>query len=94
MNFITEIDSVLIKLLDIGNQRLIQQILLQLNQLVVVAKDGNIASKDPLKVACAFNPKLLEALAAYFNCCTAHSCLAFGFPCTFAKKHQISHHAG
>jgi hypothetical protein len=32
-----------------------------------VAKDGNIASKDPLKVACAFNPKLLRGFSSVFS---------------------------
>src|SRR5690606_41398103 len=30
-------------------------------------------SNETLKVVCAFNPRFWEALAEYFNCCTAHS---------------------
>ena len=33
-------------------------------------------------LACAFNPKFCEALAAYLSCCTAHSVLALELPCT------------
>src|SRR5678815_717456 len=53
-------------------------------------------SNAPLNVACAFNPKFCEALAAYFNCCTAHSCLVLLLPCidAGAKPSNCASYAG
>jgi hypothetical protein len=54
-----------------------------------------LPSKDPLKVACAFNPKLLEALAAYFNCLQPILALLLVSHARLREqKHQINHSAG
>ena len=44
---------------------------------------------EPEKVACAVNPKFLDACAAYFNCWIAHSVLALGFPLTESGAKQL-----
>jgi hypothetical protein len=47
-------------------------------------------SKDPLKVACAFNPKLLEALAVFQLLYSPF--LSWFHAHLREQKHQISHH--